>query len=98
MISHALATCKLAVVLATKTYGRETNGLFDTAAEMNFIKGQRKNFFLVRMIPFSDAWAETATTMAFPPSIMFKLWMPGDPMDETLVAEVMAKLPADDKA
>ena len=30
--------------------------------------------------------------MAFPPSIMFKLWLPGTPMPGDLVDEVMAKL------
>ena len=54
VIAHALSTCRLAVVLATKTYGRMTNGLFCTSAEMNFIVGQKKPYYLVRMIPFEE--------------------------------------------
>ena len=92
VIAHALMTCRLAVVLATKTYGRETNGLFCTSAEMNFIVGQKKPYYLVRMIPFGDEWAEPATIMAFPHSIMFKLWLPGDPMPEGTIDEIDAKL------
>ena len=92
-IGHALANCKLAIILATKTYGRKTNALFCTSAEMNFIVGNdRKEFFLVRMIPFGDDWAEPLTTMAFPPSIMFKLGLPGEPMPDDLVDEVVSRL------
>ena len=46
----------------------------------------------LRMIPFGDDWAEPLTTMAFPPSIMFKLWLPGEPMPDDLVDEVVARL------
>ena len=93
VIAHALANCKLAIILATKTYGRKTNALFCTSAEMNYIVGNdRKEFFLVRMIPFGDDYAEPLTTMAFPPSIMFKLWLPGEPMPDDLVDEVVARL------
>lgn len=56
-----------------RTYGRQTNGLFCTSAEMNFIVGQRKPYYLVRMIPFDCNWTEPATTMAFPASIMSKV-------------------------
>jgi len=93
MIAHALANCKLAIILATKTYGRKTNALFCTSAEMNFIVGNdRKPYFLVRGIPFGDDWAEPLTTMAFPPSIMFKLWLPGEPMPDDLVSDILARL------
>jgi serine/threonine protein kinase len=34
VISAALANCRAAVILATKTYGLKTNGLFDTSNEM----------------------------------------------------------------
>ena len=94
MIAHALANCKLAVILATETYGRQTNALFCTSAEMNYIVGNdRKQFYLVRMIPIGEDWAEPLTTMAFPPSIMFKLWLPGEPMPEDLVDEIVALAP-----
>ena len=93
LISHALATCKLAVILATETYGRKTNALFCTSSEMNYIlDGNRKPFYLVRMIPSSQDWAEPATTMAFPSSVMYKLWMPGDPMPNDLIDDIIARL------
>ena len=93
MVGHALANCKLAIILATKTYGRKTNALSCTSVEMNFIVGNdRKEFFLVRMIPIGDDWAEPLTTMAFPSSIMFKLWLPGEPMPDDLMAEVCESL------
>jgi len=95
VIADALASCKLAIILATKTYGAKTNGLFDTSAEMNFIVDNgRKPFYLVRMIPFGEDWAESRTTMAFPSSVMQKLWLAGndDPMPWDLVFEVCDKL------
>ena len=93
MIAHALKSCKLAIILATKTYGRKTNALFCTYAEMNYIVGNdRKPYYLVRMIPIGEDWAEPLTTMAFPPSIMFKLWIPGEPMPDDLVTELCTKL------
>ena len=96
VIANALSNCKLAIILATQTYGRKTNALFCTSAEMNFIVGNdRKPYYLVRMIPFGESWAEPATTMAFPPSIMFKLWLPGEPMPDDLVDEVATRLSVD---
>ena len=68
VIAHALSTCKRAIILATNTYGRRTNALFCTSAEMNYIIGQNKAYYLVRMIPFGQSWAEPTTMMAFPPS------------------------------
>ena len=91
-IARALSTCKLCVILATKTYGRKTNGLFDTSAEMNYVIGQHKDFYLVRMIPFDETWSEPATTMAFPPGIMFQLWLPGEPMPAELPAELVKRI------
>ena len=50
-----------------------TNGLFDTSNEMNYIITRRKPFYLVRMLAPGLEWAEPATSMAFPPSIMYKV-------------------------
>ena len=76
VIAQALASCKLAIILATRTYGAKTNGLFDTSSEMNYIVSQSKPYYLVRMIPFGENWDEPRTTMAFPPSIMQKVRTP----------------------
>ena len=76
VISEALGMCKFAIILATKTYGAKTNGLFDTSNEMNYIISRSKPFYLVRMIPFDEEWAEMRTNVAFPPSIMQKVRTP----------------------
>ena len=94
VIASALLRCRLAVILATRTYGRQTNGLFCTSAEMDFIVSQHKPYYLVRMLPFDENWTEPATTMAFPPSIMQKFWLPNEPMPADLVDEVCDKLAA----
>ena len=51
-----------------------------------------RNGYPVSNISSTEDWAEPLTTMAFPPSIMFKLWLPGTPMPDDLVTEVCAKL------
>ena len=91
VIGRALLDARLCIILATKTYGKETNGLFDTGAEMNFIIGKKKPYYLVRMIPFDEEFEEVSTSMAFPPTIMFKMWIPEprDP-DDTIEAAVKA--------
>ena len=76
VISEALGMCKFAIILATKTYGAKTNGLFDTSNEMNYIISRSKPFYLVRMIPFDEEWAEMRTNVAFPPSILQKVRTP----------------------
>ena len=92
IIARALASCRLAVVLASHSYGRETNGLFDTSSELNFITGQRKNLILVRMIEPNASWAEPRTVEAFPPSTPSTPWMAGDPMPDILLEDVLAEL------
>ena len=72
-IAEALAGCQLVIILATKTYGKSTNALFDTCSEMNFVIGQRKPYYLIRMLPFEETWAEPHVTMAFPAAIMFQV-------------------------
>lgn len=94
LIAHAISTCRLAVILGSPTYGRRTNGLFCTWSEMNYIIGHSKPYYLVRMVPFDSDWAEVHTSMAFPPSIMQKLWMLGDPMPTEIVDEVVQRLRA----
>ena len=92
IIARALASCRLTVVLATHSYGRQTNGLFDTSSELNFITGQRKNFILVRMIAPNASYAEARTVAAFPPSTESMPWMPGQPLPEKLLEKVLDEL------
>ena len=91
-IAVALDNCRMAVILASKTYGTETNGLFDTGAEMNFVRSHQKPFVLVRMIDFGEDWALSRTKMAFPLSLMQILWLPGTPMPDDLVDVILKKL------
>jgi hypothetical protein len=59
---------------------------------MNYIVGQKKPYYLVRMIPFDESFEEVATTLAFPLTIMFKLWTPGEPMPDDLLREICDQL------
>ena len=42
VIAEALDSCRLAVILATETYGVTTNGMFDTCKELAFIVSEKK--------------------------------------------------------
>eukprot|EP00966_Prymnesium_polylepis_P316817 7320454-Prymnesium_polylepis.1 len=53
-IANALDRCSLVIILASSTYGTSTNGMFDTSREMAFVLGEKKPFYLVRMIPFEE--------------------------------------------
>ena len=94
IIAEALRGCRLAVLMATRTYGKSTNDLFDTGREMKYVLGHKKPFFLTRMIPFGEEWAEAETDLAFPDSLMQELWLPGSPMPEGMDERVAAKLQA----
>lgn len=59
---------------------------------MNYIIGKRKPYYLVRMIPLEGCWDEPATEMAFPASIMYKLWLPSTPIPSDLVDEIRERL------
>ena len=92
LISDALVGCDLAIIFASRTYGERTNDMFDTGRERDYVLSKRKPYFLIRMLPFDEAWAESETEVAFPCSVMQKLWLPGTPMPDDLVDEIMAKL------
>ena len=92
VLAAAIARCRVAVILASHSYGRHVNATFDTVSEMNYIISQRKSYYLVRMITPGANWDEPHTTMAFPPSIMYKLWMPGEPMPDGLADEIVSRV------
>ena len=92
LISDALVGCQMAIIFANRTYGARTNDMFDTGRERDFILSKKKPYYLIRMIPFEESWAESETEVAFPSSVMQKLWLPGTPMPDDLIDEIVAKL------
>ena len=88
-ISSAIDKCRLAVILASKTYGRATNELFDTRTELSFIISEKKPFYLIKMC---ERWEEATTRMVLGATTMYTTWLPGRSMPEHLVDNVIAKL------
>lgn len=88
-ISSAIDKCRLAVMLASKTYGRATNELFDTRTELSFIISEKKPFYLIKMC---ERWEEATTRMVLGATTMYTTWLPGRSMPEHLVDNVIAKL------
>ncbi len=48
-VFSALANCKLAVIMGSATYGRNTGAGFSTYEEFNFIMDEEKEFYLFKM-------------------------------------------------
>eukprot|EP01038_Epipyxis_sp_PR26KG_P006872 gene6872-9413_t len=83
-ISEPLASSKVQVLLATKTYGLKTNSLFSTRQEMNhsILYG---NPFLVKMC---DRWSVPATRLALD-TLLYKNWAPGSEISQELVVAIV---------
>ena len=88
IIADALAGCRLAVLLASATYGRATTS-FSTRQELACILTTRKPFYLIKMC---DRWEEPMVRLAFGDMVMFKCWVPGESMPEDLVQGIVNTL------
>ena len=88
VICEALDKCKMVIVFGTATYGRSTTS-FSTYHEINYTIDEKKPFYLIKMC---DRWEETHVRMKFGQRTMYTLWMPGDPMPNDLIANILAKL------
>ena len=87
-IYDALDTCRLAVLMAGETYGRQTTS-FSTYHELDFVLDEQKPFYLIKMC---ERWQEAHVRGKFGKRTMFKMWMPGDPMPDDLLDDIAAKL------
>ena len=87
-IYDALEGCKLAVLLAGATYGAITTS-FSTYHELDFVLDEEKPFYLVKMC---ERWQEAHVRGKFGKRTMYKIWMPGDPMPDDLVADIAKKM------
>jgi hypothetical protein len=91
VIASAMDKCKLVIILASETYGRATNNLFDTSKELAFVISENKPFFLIKMC---DRWAEATTRMVLGATTMYTYWGAGEPMPDGMVDDVLSKLEA----
>merc|ERR1712046_526754 len=76
-IAEAADQCRLAVLLATTTYGCATNDRFDTSKELGFIIDSKKPYFLVKMC---DRYAEATARFQLDSGIMWEPWTPNMPI------------------
>lgn len=91
-IASAMDACKLAVILASESYGRVADTLFDTSKQLAFIISEKKPYLLIKMC---NRWTEPTTRMAFA-TAPHVLWMPGESLSDELVNEVIMRLDAPD--
>eukprot|EP00961_Rhodomonas_salina_P098042 1319757-Rhodomonas_salina.1 len=86
--SSALSHCKLAVILATETYGENTVGVgFPSETELKLIIDDEIPYVLVKMC---DDFAETATAKALSGKAF--TWMPWTTMPVGLVDDIANRL------
>jgi hypothetical protein len=88
-IVNALSSCQLAIIMGTKTYGRETSVGYSTFDELRFIHEERKPFFLVKMC---ERFEEAETRFLLGSSVCFIQWFPGSQMPGDLIAKIIEKL------
>jgi len=88
VIFAALDSCRLAILLASESYGCRTNS-FSTFNELNFVLDEPKPFYLVKMC---ERWSEAHVRGKFGSFTMYKEWEPGEPLPDTVVDEIQAKL------
>jgi WD40 repeat protein len=87
-IVNALHGCHLAIIMGTKTYGKDTGAGFSTFEELRFIH-KKKPFFLVKMC---DAFEEPETVFRLDDSVSYFPWTPGHPLPADLVTKIVEKL------
>lgn len=81
--------CKLAVLFATADYGVKGTVNFSTREELEFIKQEKKPFFLIKMC---DSYNDPTTRFRLPDSISYVDWRVGRPIPSDLVAKLIARL------
>ena len=88
-ISENLEGCLLVVILASQTYGRDTNTSFSTYHEFHYVIDEKKPFVLVKMC---DEWEEAHVKLALGKRTLYTQWTPGQALPEALVEEVVGKV------
>ncbi len=93
-IITALGSCRLVVILATRTYGKATGFPCSTHEELKYIIGHKKPFFLVKMC---EEYEEEYAKFHLPVTTMHYLWQPQTPQERSrappqLVEDIMQKL------
>jgi hypothetical protein len=87
-IVNALHGCQLAIIMGTKTYGKDTGAGFSTFEELRFIH-KKKPFFLVKMC---DVFEEPETVFRLDDSVSYFQWTPGHPLPADIVTKIVEKL------
>jgi len=93
IVSTALATCRVGVLLATERYGAWTNGTFDTFVEMQFCLSKKKAF-VINMLGPNEEWLEPATCTALP-TYAWIAWPKGKTLPDKVVDGIVARLQRD---
>lgn len=88
-IVSALSDCQLVIIMGSLTYGRNTGAKFSTHEELNFIIHESKPYFLIKMC---DRFEEVDTRFQIPGFISYVQWLPGTPIPDTVVPDIIQRL------
>jgi len=84
-IADSLMMCKLVVLMASATYGRDTGGLYSTCQELNFVMTNRKPFYLIKMC---DVWEESHVQLILGGAYLYQFWTPNTKLPHGIVEEI----------
>jgi hypothetical protein len=87
-IVYALHNCQLAIIMGTKTYGKDTGIGFSTFEELRYIH-KKKPFFLIKMC---EIFKEPETAFRLDDSVSYVQWFPGRPLPDGLVTQILKRL------
>jgi hypothetical protein len=93
VIVKNISSCRLAIVMGSRTYGQKTASAFSTFEELQYIKGKNKPMFLVKMC---DEFASELADFALI-STMYEQWKPSNQFEKEnpppgLVEKIVDKL------
>jgi hypothetical protein len=87
-IVNALDGCQLAIIMGTRTYGKDTGVGYSTFEELRFIH-KRIPFFLIKMC---DEYDLPETTFRLGDAVSYFPWNPSSSMPDDLVNQISERL------
>jgi hypothetical protein len=88
-VASALQSCKLFVILGTRTYGKRTEIGFSTYNELEYACDQNKPRYLIKMFDQGD-FSETTTLLRLPRATPYVLWDPATDVPQDILDDICA--------
>ncbi len=88
-VAQGLSEAEMVVIFGTRTYGAPGSVMYSTRQEMEFVMGNKKPFFLIKMC---DEFEDPLTQLYLHKGIAYEAWNPPTgPMPAGLIDKIVAK-------